>query len=166
MAITYVLVEKTGELKTTTVKIFNEDDLFKKCGFKKSDGFNVICTYHVNELFEEPIKVRLYGKVAGRSGSENKHEFPPPADTVLIFGTCLLIALTKENEVINLTKEMWNSIEEQLFGGFEDITSSNEDSEDELENVPDEYKTKEGYLKDGFVVDDDELSEEEYEYDD
>jgi hypothetical protein len=46
-----------------------------------------------------------------------------------------------------------------------------DNEEDELANVPDEMKTSEGYLKDGFVVDDDEedcngseLSYEEYIY--
>jgi hypothetical protein len=33
-----------------------------------------------------------------------------------------------------------------------------------LDGIPDELKTKEGYLKDGFVVDD-VLEEEEYHYD-
>ena len=45
---------------------------------------------------------------------------------------------------------------EKLFGGFEDLaaTCAEDDAEiDELENVPKEKKTKQGYLKDGFVVD-------------
>ena len=57
---------------------------------------------------------------------------------------------------------------EALFGGFEDIDSEEEPSEDELENIPDEMKTKHGYLKDGFVVNTDsddnkESSDGEYE---
>ena len=67
-----------------------------------------------------------------------------------------------------------------MFGGFEDLDATAEEDdkeEDELEDIPDDMKTKEGYLKDGFVVDGDddiededddfsELEEEEYEYDD
>ena len=44
-----------------------------------------------------------------------------------------------------------------MFGGFENLDASakeDEMEEDELENVPDELKTKSGYLKDDFVVDD------------
>jgi len=74
-----------------------------------------------------------------------------------------------------LHQEEWEQYYEHLFGGFEDLTQSakeDENEEDELANVPDEMKTSEGYLKDGFVVDDDddeecndsELSYEEYIY--
>ena len=52
---------------------------------------------------------------------------------------------------------------EKLFGGFEDLTTTaleDENEEDELEKVPKDKKTKHGYLKDGFVVDSDE--DEEY----
>ena len=67
---------------------------------------------------------------------------------------------------------------EKLYGGFEDLSKlalEDENEEDELDSIPAHLKTKEGYLKDGFVVDDSdvkldsesesnsELSEEEYE---
>ena len=51
---------------------------------------------------------------------------------------------------------LWNKIYEKLFGGFEDLaaTAAEDEAEiDELANVPKEKKTKQGYLKDGFVVD-------------
>jgi hypothetical protein len=38
-----------------------------------------------------------------------------------------------------------------------------ENEEDELANIPESMKTKDGYLKDGFVVDDDD--EDEYDND-
>ncbi len=47
---------------------------------------------------------------------------------------------------------------EKLFGGFDDLTSTAKEDEneiDELENIPSNLKTKSGYLKDGFIVDDD-----------
>ena len=57
---------------------------------------------------------------------------------------------------------------------MDDIKYVNE--KDELDDVPDEMKTKDGYLKDGFVVDgsdddsmnsyDSELSEDQYEFSD
>ena len=51
---------------------------------------------------------------------------------------------------------LWNKIYEKLFGGFEDLAATakeDEEEEDELANIPKEKKTKNGYLKDGFVVD-------------
>jgi hypothetical protein len=55
-----------------------------------------------------------------------------------------------------LTIALWDKIYEKLFGGFEDLSATakeDEEEEDELQNVPSNKKTKDGYLKDGFVVD-------------
>ena len=63
-------------------------------------------------------------------------------------------------------KRVWKRVYEHLFGGFEDLgDESEEESEDELDSVPPEKKTKNGYLKDGFVVDpeDEDSDEESYE---
>jgi hypothetical protein len=60
------------------------------------------------------------------------------------------------DKFINLDKELWSKIYEKLFGGFEDLAQTAEEDdaeEDELDAVPDIKKTKNGYLKDGFVVD-------------
>jgi hypothetical protein len=57
-----------------------------------------------------------------------------------------------DENIIDLTTEVWEKVYEFLFGGFEDLDSEEEASEDELEQIPDELKTKTGYLKDGFVV--------------
>ena len=82
-------------------------------------------------------------------------------DKELYFGSCALIAKTKNVDGTlshtNLSVELWEKIYEKLFGGFEDlaVTALEDENEiDELENVPKEFKTKQGYLKDGFVVDD------------
>jgi hypothetical protein len=59
---------------------------------------------------------------------------------------------------------LWNKIYEKLFGGFEDLSATakeDEEEEDELANVPKEKKTKNGYLKDGFVVDSSDTEENE-----
>jgi hypothetical protein len=59
---------------------------------------------------------------------------------------------------------MWEKIYEKLFGGFEDISATaveDDNEEDELENVPKHKKTKNGYLKDGFVVDSSDADESE-----
>ena len=34
-----IIVEKLGMLKQTSIKKYNVDELYKKCGFKKSEGF-------------------------------------------------------------------------------------------------------------------------------
>ena len=73
----------------------------------------------------------------------------------------------KTGAIINLSEDLWTKVYEKLFGGFEDIGDEDEFSEDELENVSKDLKTKKGYLKDGFVIEDeDEDDVDEYEDDD
>jgi hypothetical protein len=55
-----------------------------------------------------------------------------------------------------LTIPEWEKIYEELMGGFEDIDSESEVSADETEGTL-MAMTKEGYVKDGFVVSDDEV---------
>ena len=39
MTLNIIIVEKTGILKSLAIKEFKEDELFKKCGFKKAEDF-------------------------------------------------------------------------------------------------------------------------------
>jgi len=184
-----IIVEKTGVLKLLSIKEFKLDEVFKKCGFKKGEDFLKQTEWSV-KLEGKKYFIEVYGKTDGRANSENKYDFPPPIDTKLFFGSCAIIAYVKENNddkdkkgkkykknqmmnetnktYIDLSLETWKKIYEKLFGGFEDLSATAEEDEneiDELANVPKEKKTKQGYLKDGFVVDDDDDEEDEYEED-
>ena len=157
-----IIVDKTGTLKTTAVKEFKEEDLYKKCGFKKADGFSKQTEWLI-KLDGKKYLVSLFAKMEGKANTENKYDFPPPVDSVLYFGSCALVGKMKTDDLtdayISLTLELWQKMYEKLFGGFENLADTcleDEDEEDELANVPAEKKTKHGYLKDGFVVDSDE----------
>ena len=118
--------------------------------------------------------VSLYGKTIGKANSENKYDFPPPNDTTLFFGNCVVVCHTVykgetgEPLLESINTELWEKFYEKLFGGFEDLCATakdDEDEEDELDNISETKKTKEGgYLKDGFVVDDEEDEEDEEHY--
>ena len=162
-----VIVEKTGVLKSLSIKEFKEEDLYKKCGFKKAEDF---VKQHEWSLKTEGKKYYLdiYAKTDGRANSENKYDFPPPIDTKLFFGNCAIIAKIKSDDgkkvYTNLSLELWERMYEKLFGGFEDLAATaaeDENEVDELANVPKEKKTKHGYLKDGFVVDSSDTEEED-----
>jgi hypothetical protein len=167
MALNIVIVEKTGILKSLAIKEFKEEELFKKCGFKKAEDF---VKQHEWSMKTEGRKyiIQVFAKTEGRPNSENKYDFPPPIDTKLFFGNCAIVAKIRNDDgtisFTNLTLEMWEKMYEKLFGGFEDLTTTaaeDENEEDELENVPKNKKTKHGYLKDGFVVDSSDGDEEE-----
>jgi hypothetical protein len=154
-----IIIEKTGNVKELKCKNFLESELYKKCNFKKPDNFIKIHEWNV-KINQSKLTVKVYGKEDGKAGTENKYDYPPPIDTELYFGNmCIVGYERKENkqELITLTKTMWLTIYEKLFGGFENLSSTaieDELEEDELENIPSSKKTKTGgYYKDGFVVD-------------
>ena len=98
----------------------------------------------------------LFGKTNGRAGQENKYDFPPPVDNTLFFGSCLIYAKNKEQKEVDLSVQRWKMIYEKLFGGFEDLGDEDSDEEESEDEDDDLSQTKQGYSKDGFVVDDDE----------
>ena len=152
-----VLVDKGGSLKQHKAKDASTETLYSKCGFRKKEGFDKRTTWNV-KIDQENYDIELWSREHGKAGSENKYDFPPPVDTTLYFGTCCLVRKDGDT-IVNLTTEEWKKIYEKLFGGFHDIDVDEEESEDELENVPKELKTNSGYLKDGFVVNTDSDSE-------
>ena len=70
------------------------------------------------------------------------------------FGSCVLVGADADDDtgIKDISAATWTKVYEKLFGGFEDLVSESP-SEDELAELPPEMTTKEGYLKDGFVVD-------------
>ena len=152
-----VMISKTSSVKTEKVKNFSIDDLYKKCKFRKKNDFGIRHTWNYKNNYYS-----LYSKDTGRANSENKYDLPPPIDNDLYFGSMIVIKHTKKtpknNEVVDLEDKEWLKLYEHLFGGFEDL--GDEDSLSEEEDIPDELKTKHGYLKDGFVVSSD--AEDEY----
>lgn len=154
-----VLIETNGTIKTLKTKEVSEETLYKKCGFRVSDDFTCRHTWQVKLKGEtEPYIIALWAKKTGKANFENKYDFPPPVDKELYFGTCALVRTGTgqigANSFLDLTKETWLKIYEQLFGGFEDLGEEDEFSEDELANVDPSLLTSHGYLKDDFVVSD------------
>ena len=165
-----VIIEKNGSMKQINIKSFVESDLYKKAGFKTQKFFDCQTIWNV-ELHKKRYSIHLYAKNQGRSGQENKYEFPPPVDNALYFGSCVLVHKPSDTmDIQDLTISEWKTIYQHLYGGFEDLSNSCidsiEDMKEEIDDLLQEAKlrhlkrtkphkiTKSGYLKDGFVVDD------------
>ena len=128
----YVLVERNGTLKPIS------DVDVADYGKRK-------CVWHVNDK-----TIYLYGRTKQKESSKIvKYDFPPPYDNKIFYGKCLLVDTSGP-----LTIPEWETIYAKLMGGFEDINSESEESEEEKSLMA---LTKEGYVKDGFVVSDDEV---------
>lgn len=152
-----VIVEKNGDLKDQEYKGLTTDELYKKCSLKKADGFGKVAEWTYSKKGENMITVELWARNDGQANQENKYDFPPPADNDLFFGNCALLARDSNMSIVDLTVEKWNKVYEHLFGGFETLADNEDDDdeeEDELDNVPSNMKTKDGYLKDGFIIED------------
>jgi len=157
MAVTILIIEKGGTIQECELKTYNEAELYKKAGLKSATGFEVHAEWGA-EIDGKTYSVSVFGKDNGRAGQENKYEFPPPIDSVLFFGSCVLVN-KENNQAASISKAQWTKVYEHLFGGFDDIGA--EDSELSEDDVDDDVsRTKEGYVKDDFIVDDD---EEDYE---
>lgn len=161
-----IIVERLGSLKLLSIKEFKLEELYKKCGFKKADDFNKQTEWNI-KCDGKKYCIQVFAKSDGRANSENKYDFPPPIDTKLFYGSCAIVGQIRNdngNKVYtNLTIALWNKIYEKLFGGFEDLAATAKEDEeefDELAKVPKEKKTKQGYLKDGFVVDSSDTEED------
>lgn len=157
-----LIVEKNGTIKPYGIKSYVEEDLFKKAGFKTPDGFQRHAVWSV-ELHETVYHVGLYGKLVGRANTENKYDFPPPVDGLLFFGNCVLVNKTADGIAVHLSLNEWASIYRKLFGGFHDLNEAHSSSEEEVDTDEELAQvgaavklTREGYVDDGFVVDDSE----------
>jgi len=156
-----ILIERNSDIKETSTKNkLNMKELYKKCKFRNSNDFHKRATWSFDGSY-----ISIYAKDSGKSKTENKTELPAPIDTPLYFGSILVLRHSEEEitekNVIDMTKDIWDNFYEKSMGGSESL--GGEDSYSEEEIHPDEDLTKEGYLKDGFVVPD---GEEEIEDDD
>ena len=152
-----VIIEKNGDLNDQEYKNSTTDELYKKCSLKKASGFGKVTEWTYSKKGENMITVELWARNDGQANQENKYEFPPPVDNELFFGNCALLARDSNMNMVDLTVDKWNKVYEHLFGGFETLADNedeDDEEEDELDNIPSNMKTKDGYLKDGFIIED------------
>jgi hypothetical protein len=95
-SLTIIIVDKAGSLKTLTVKDYKVEELYKKCGFKKSEGFTLQVEWPV-KLEGQRYLIQMYGKLDGKANMENKYDFPPPVDKELYFGSCALVGMIRDD---------------------------------------------------------------------
>ena len=104
--LTIIIIDKGASLKTLNVKVYNVEELYKKCGFKKSEDFNLQVEWPV-KLDGQRYLIQMYGKLNGKANMENKYDFPPPVDKNLYFGSCALVGMirddTNNRTYINMT---------------------------------------------------------------
>lgn len=155
--VSIIIVEKNGDLKSLSIKSYNEAELFKKAGFKVETNFKCHANWKLN-ISNTKVTIYMYAKSVGRAGQENKYEFPPPISDTLFYGNCILLGkYTNTDEIYPLTINEWKYCYEHLYGGIIDLDGKDEVLSEDSELSQDYKKTKEGYILDGFVVNDREI---------
>lgn len=159
----FIVADKYGKLKESSLKSFDENQLYTKAGFKVSTHFTKTHSWKDIQIGSSSFQIiSVYGKNQGKAGQENKYELPPPIDNTLFFGSIVIVHYNHDGSVNNLTKTEWKEIYEHLMGGFEDLDDDDDEEESEDELLEGVELDKNGYAKDGFVVDDDE-NDDDYE---
>lgn len=169
-----VVLKKNSDVHSSTLPVDGVDALYKRCGFKKSDGFRVHATWAL-PAEDQTIFVKVFGKTEGRAGSENKSELPPPVDSTIFFGNVAIVSFIgadpESAQPADLTAERWEKLYELLIGGTESLGGAAADKADAAADaaIEEEYeldegllglgKSREGYAKDGFVVEDEDVDE-------
>lgn len=160
-----IVVNKHSQLKLVEVKDF--DNLYKLCGFKSSTDFVLQNCWENIKYDNVKYDIYFYAKNKGKNDALNKYDLPPPVDNELYYGSILFIVCDASTKTpINLTTTLWEHLYEELFEGFEDVDSDENDEVDDLDDVDESRKTADGYLKDGFIVDDDEVDSGEHSTED
>jgi hypothetical protein len=103
----------------------NIDGPVLKTLLKKKEAPEIVATYKCKSqaLF-------LFGYTAGKAGTENKHELPPPYDSVLCFGDILLLASADASDwrkPVSFRSTDYEVFYTKAFGGFEDLENEEED---------------------------------------
>lgn len=138
----------------------NTELICKACGFRKIENFDKRHTWKINNN-SKPGFIELWSRNFGKELSINKCELPPPIDKDFYYGKMAVLYKDIDGNYCDLSTSEWDTYYESLFGGFHNINDTiNEDENeiDELQDVDPNLLTSTGYLKDDFVVDDDNIS--------
>ena len=104
--------------------------------------------------------IHLYAYKTGKAGTENKHELPPPHDSILLFGDAVLVATTN-NVVSRFNGDDFKKFFTAAIGGEEDLDDTDgEDSEEEEEEVEEEEEEEAAAAEEEEVVEEEEEEEE------
>ncbi len=152
-----VVIDTKGALSEKNSADLSIGSLCKAAGVAQSTSFAKRATW-VATADAERVSISVYARDTGRAGNENKYELPPPVAEPLYYSK-MVVTGEHDSEPLEMSISLWKAVREKLFGGFEDLGASSDASEDE--EIPAELATKDGYMLDGFVVDDQDETDDE-----
>ena len=116
----------------------------------------------------QKYKLFLYGYKEGRAGTENKHELPPPHDSVVLFGDCCIVASLDKtaNKPADITVDQYKKFYNTKFGGVDGAEDEDEDEEEEEEeeeedDIEEDYEEEEVDEEEEIALNEEEEEEED-----
>jgi len=104
----------------------------------------------------------LFAYKTGKAGTENKHELPPPYDSVLLFGEAVIIA-TKANTLVSFGTVEYPKFYNEALGGFEELGSEDSEEDEDEEEEEEEGEAEDEEEEEEEVEEDNEGEAEEEE---
>ena len=138
-----LLLTAKGDVKSCKISSsqpsLTQDDI--QTYFKKKTEPDYVGSYEYKSKH-----LHLFGYQKGKAGTENKHELPPPHDSLLLFGDILIVVTVSADsysQPIAFKPEEYEAFYTHAFGGFEDLEEEEEEEEVEVEVEEDEKAEKE-----------------------
>jgi hypothetical protein len=81
-------------------------------------------------------RVYMFGYQQGKAGQENKHDLPPPHDSLLLFGDIMVLLCEKGSSFVRplpFKPEEYEVFYNEAYGGFESLDEDEDEDEDEEE---------------------------------
>ena len=159
----FIRIEKDSEIKEENLEDIK--DLYKKCGLRKPDGFDVIDSKYIKDL---DIDLILWGRIIGRANIKSNYTYQYEENKyVTIYGTCAFVA-KKNDKLVDLTLDMWNKNESNKNESNKNESNKNESNKNESNKNELEILSNEDdldSLSDGsYESNDSELQKDEYIY--
>ena len=128
--VTFIKIEKNGKQYEEKLDII--ENLYKKCGLRKIEGFINLYEYNSSEG-----KIELWGRNSGRSNIKNSYIFPLNTNLVL-YGTVAIVLKNGKN-YINLTQGMLdkllkNTVKDSIKDSIKDSVINKVECSDGLDN--------------------------------
>ena len=99
-----IIIKKDSELIYENFAIFS--DIYKKCGFRKDDGFEKIADFSDDS---NEVNIELWGKLSGKCAVKNTYVFPINSIAKKIYGNCVLLRKSCD-KYVDLEQEVWDTV--------------------------------------------------------
>lgn len=161
-----LLLTSKGEVKS--IKITSSPTGIQLNDIQKALKKKTEAEYIGHYLYKSKA-LHLFGYSKGKAGTENKHELPPPHDSLLLFGDIMVIVTADPDSYrkpVPFSVEDYETFYTAAFGGFDDLEDEEEEDEEveEIEEV-EEVEEIEEVIEDEKEEEKDEDEEEEEEED-